>query len=131
MFGRLFGKSNITIKGQTFVGDSVDIVGRRVIIDGVEVMRVDDSETKLHVEVTGVLGQLKADGSVNCSEVHGNVDAGGSVTVQGKVGNDVDAGGSVTVTGDVTGNVEAGGSIKVGGSIKGDADAGGSIRMGK
>src|SRR5690606_33479440 len=119
------------IKGQSFSGSSVNIVGRKVIIDGVEVMRVDDNEQKLQIEVSGVLGHLKADGSVCCSEVQGHVDAGGSVTVQGNVGHHVDAGGSVNVSGDLKGNADAGGSINVGGSISGHADAGGSIRTGK
>lgn len=119
----------VTINGVSFFGDNIQVAGRNVIINGEVVMSVDKAESKLIVHVEeGVINSLRADGSVYCGEVTGNVDAGGSVDVKGTVGGSIDAGGSVNVVGN-TGNIDAGGSVNVVGTVNGKMDAGGSIRV--
>jgi cytoskeletal protein CcmA (bactofilin family) len=64
----------------------------------------------VEIKFEGNLVSLESDSSVTVSgDVHGNVDAGGSIRC-GAVGGDVDAGGSV-VCGCVNGRVRAGGSV--------------------
>jgi len=101
----------IVINGQTFTGNNVDIVGGRVIIDGVEQMSGQSGILEIRV-TEGTIHNLKADGSVNCLNVTGNVSAGGSVNCN-DVGGNVAAGGSVNCD-DVSGKVTAGGSVRMG-----------------
>jgi hypothetical protein len=119
----------ININGQIYEGNNVSIVNGVVKIDGV-IQKGEHLEKKIceiHV-LSGTINQLKTDSSVYCQDVAGDVDAGGSVTVQGSVGGEVDAGGSVKC-GAVTGDVDAGGSVTCG-SVGGSIDAGGSVRHG-
>jgi hypothetical protein len=104
--------NKITINGVTITGDSVMLVGGRVIVDGVEQPGEPLSGRVTMVVVEGRLGNLQTDASVTCGPVEGDVSAGGSVN-----------------SGDIGGNVSAGGSIRCGG-IGGNVNAGGSIRHG-
>jgi len=119
----------VNINGVVYEGNNISIVNGVVKIDGV-------IQTGEHLEkkiaeirvIDGTIGALRTDASVYCQDVTGNIDAGGSVTVQGSVGGEIDAGGSIKC-GDVTGNVDAGGSVTCG-KISGSVDAGGSVRHG-
>ncbi|MNR95617.1 hypothetical protein D3C71_1037240 [compost metagenome] len=133
-FRKLFSSmATVTINGRTFYGDNVTIRGDKVYVDGqLSDVGLNPGQKELDIKVTeGILGTLDAGGSVVCGEVHHNVDAGGSITVNGNVGGDADAGGSVSVNGDVRGSVDAGGSATISGSVAGSIDAGGSVRVGK
>jgi len=113
-------------------GESFEIEGGPVsIIKGV--FKVGNKILKrnlsgdVHVKWEGDLTSLKTDGSVQCGDVKGVVDAGGSVQC-GNVSKDVDASGSVTCK-DVGGDVDAGGSVKCQ-CVNGSIDSGGSVSMG-
>ena len=99
----------ISINGRTFSGNNVDIVGGRVIIDGVEqtgdalsgrvdIIVVQGSITNLSTDASvhtgNITGDVRAGGSVNCNDVGGNVAAVGSVNCD-TVGGSITAGGSV------------------------------------
>lgn len=102
--------NKVTINGKTYNGKhSVSVINSRVIIDGVEITDPDLPKTVLQIDVTGTLGELTTDASVNCDDVRGSIEAGGSVNCD-KVGGDVHAGGSVNCD-DVSGSVNAGGSV--------------------
>lgn len=89
----------ITIKdGNVKIGDETVIQG---FSDRLEIRVLE-----------GTIGELNADGSVNCNNVAGNVRAGGSVNCD-NVGGDVSAGGSVNCD-KVGGSVKAGGSVRIG-----------------
>lgn len=107
--------ASLKIDGQVFTGERVDIVGRNIYINGVKQDHtVAAGQQKLQIEVlSGVLGELHADGSVSCGQVNGSVDAGGSINVNGAVGGNVKAGGSANIVGNVAGNCKAGGSLNV------------------
>lgn len=112
---------------------SVSNVNGRVLINGKPFPEDGDAamgHTTLEVHIHGdIKGDLTVkDGSVECGNVGGSVDAGGSVTCK-SVGKDVDAGGSVSC-GNVTGDVDAGGSVNCG-NVTGSVDAGGSVLMGR
>lgn len=116
MFNKLFKRlginmGTITINGKTFTGNNVDVVGGRVIIDGVEQMSGQSGVLEVRV-LEGTIHNLKADGSVSCNNVTGNVAAGGSVNCD-DVGGNVAAGGSVNCD-NVGGKVSAGGSVRMG-----------------
>lgn len=99
--------NNITYSS---ISGKVDIVGGRVIIDGV----VQEQSLKGVVEVRileGAINNLTTDASVHCESVQGDVKAGGSVNC-GSVAGDVKAGGSVNC-GSVAGDVKAGGSVNM------------------
>jgi hypothetical protein len=119
----------ININGQVYEGNNVSIINGVVKIDGV-IQSGEHLEKKIcEIRVIdGTIGALRTDASVYCQDVGGNIDAGGSVTVQGSVGGEVDAGGSIKC-GDVGGNVDAGGSVTCG-KVIGSIDAGGSVRHG-
>ena len=117
--------STITINGKTYHGTSVSVMNGRVVIDGKEVK--ETAENTMHIEVKGDLASLTTDLSVTAQTVHGNVEAGGSVSCD-DVGGNVTARGSMNCD-DIKGDVHAGGSVNcedVGGSIS----AGGSINHG-
>ena len=118
--------SNIQISGVRAKGDIV-IRDGTVTVDGVQV--ASGLAGQVHVKWDGPLATLRADGSVDCGDVAGSVNAGSSVRC-GSVGADVDAGSSVVVSGSVQGNVDAGSSVTVGGKVGGSIDAGGSVRTG-
>jgi len=123
----------VTIGGKTFEGHSLSITGGRVLVDGRDVTEELDGEVKgaistaLSVKVEGDLMKLTTDKSVTCSNVDGDVTAGGSVSCQ-DVGGDVDAAGSVNCKA-VQGSVTAGGSVNCGDVGEG-VDAGGSVKCG-
>ncbi|MDR1144971.1 MAG: hypothetical protein LBK71_02400 [Verrucomicrobiales bacterium] len=117
----------LIVNGVTYkVGSnaSVSITNDTVIINN----KIAGSIKGRNIKVTlnGKVKLLQAtDGDIVVSgDVHGNVDAGGSVRAQAIHGS-VDAGGSVQ-TKSIGGDADAGGSITAT-TIKGDADAGGSI----
>lgn len=104
---------NISIQGHSFNAKSINVSNNRVYVDGVDVTDTLGKITNntLRVEVTGTLASLKADGSVVCQDVDGNVEAGGSVKCRDVNGN-VNSGGSAKAS-KVNGSMNAGGSIKV------------------
>lgn len=107
------GVNVITINGQRFetLSGNIDVVGRRVMIDGKEIDVGAVSDTiEVHV-IEGSIGHLRADGSVRCNDVIGTVNAGGSIKC-GNVSGTVNAGGSITC-GNVGGQIRAGGSVSV------------------
>lgn len=99
----------ITINGKTYQGNSVSVINSVVFIDGKRIDDKDLPKTILQIDVTGTLGELKTDASVNCDNVTGNVEAGGSVNCD-RVNGNVNAGGSVNCD-TVGGSVNAGGSV--------------------
>jgi hypothetical protein len=121
--------NRIEMNGVVYEGSNISIINGVVKIDGVV-------QTGGHLEkkiceirvISGTIGALRTDASVTCQDVTGNIDAGGSVSVNGNVGGEIDAGGSIQC-GNVTGNVDAGGSVQCG-KVSGSIDAGGSVRHG-
>lgn len=110
-------KSVVVVGGVRIEVDGpADVVvnGTDIRVNGRKVEGANISGQTLAIKLeAGVVGSVKADGSVTCGDVGGNVDAGGSVS-SGSVKGNVDAGGSVKVDGSVTGKIDAGGSVKVG-----------------
>lgn len=99
--------NTVTINGKTYSSDgNISVVNGNVVIDG---STVDTAKNVLRIEVTGTLNNLTTDLSVNCDDVQGSVEAGGSVNCD-NVGGDVSAGGSVNCD-TVRGSVNAGGSV--------------------
>ena len=106
--------NRITINGLTIEGGrDINVVGRNVYVDGKLVEGLDTSGGTLHVEVTGNLTSLKADGSVKLisGDVLGNAAAGGSLSCH-DIGGNASAGGSIKAM-HLAGNASAGGSIKI------------------
>ncbi len=105
--------NSVTINGKTYKGSGSIVVKNGVVkIDG---KRIDHGKTEdgiLEVHVTGILGHLEADGSVECDDVHGDVMSGGSVSCDDVRGS-VQAGGSVSCD-NIGGAVMAGGSVSHG-----------------
>lgn len=132
MLKRLMKMAKIVINGVEITGaNSVVVNNGSIYVNGDLVnVGVTKDQQRLEIQVIdGAIGELKADGNVQCAEVTGNVDAGGSVDVMGDVGGSVDAGGSVSVQNSIGGDVDAGGSVQAGGHIHGDVDAGGSVKI--
>lgn len=104
--------AKISINGQTFTSDSfsgIDIVGGRIIINGVE-QKGELLKGVVEVRILeGSVENLRSDASIHCGDVGGDVDAGMTVHCKNVQGN-VDAGMSVHC-GDVTGKVKAGMSV--------------------
>lgn len=129
------GSGTVTINNKTYRGNSVTVKNNVVYIDGKRVSDDDDDDNDLvpnssgilKVEITGNVGSVKSDKSVNVrnGNVEGDVEARGSVNCD-KVGGSVDAKGSVNCDG-VKGNVTAGGSVNAD-NIGGSVIAGGSVR---
>lgn len=142
--------NKITIGGKTIEveGNNISIQDDKLYVDGV-LVDLDQEGGLVKFASNGILkikwegdtlANLKTDKNVECENVAGNVDAGGSIrcgTVSGSVtcegsvncedvGEGVKAGGSVNC-GDVKGNVKAGGSICCN-NVKGDVSSGGSIK---
>lgn len=100
--------NTITINGVTIQTNSKDIsiVNGQVKIDGQTVTEIDKKvkivwegdlaslTTDMSVECNNIKGDVNAGGSINCDNVGGTVIAGGSVNCD-KVGGDIRAGGSV------------------------------------
>ena len=102
--------NRITINGQVFETDgSVQIVvNNGTITVGGKVVASGLNGVVMWMRA-GPLATLRSDASVTCGDVHGDVDAGGSVQSTSVKGS-VSAGGSVNC-GSVGGNVKAGGSV--------------------
>lgn len=106
--------ATIKINGVTYSGNNIEVIGTSVSIDGKPVDGTFKSPLEVRV-VEGVLHELKADGSVICGHVTGNVTAGGSVNCDDIDGN-VTAGGSVNAD-EITNpkaTIMAGGSVRIG-----------------
>jgi hypothetical protein len=105
--------ATLNINGRTITGNNLDIVGGRVIVDGVDVTESlkDIKGSVLEVRVLeGQIENLRSSGSVTCGTVLGNIDAGMNVTC-GDVSGNVDAGMNVTC-GTVGGSVDAGMNVR-------------------
>ena len=90
--------------------NKVTVTGDEIIIDGKVVESFDNLKHKnISIIINGNVCCLNAEGSVQCENVEGGIDAGGSVNC-GNVNGNIDAGGSVHC-GKVSGYVDAGGSI--------------------
>jgi hypothetical protein len=104
--------NTIQINGRIYNGNNVEIRNGVIKIDGV-VQTDESAKDALEIRVlSGVIGQLDTDLSVNCGDVVGNVRAGGAVNCD-DVGGHVIAGGSVNCD-DVGGSVTASGSVNRG-----------------
>ena len=92
--------NSITINGKTIVssGDTVIVRNGNIISDGVTIQ----------------------------DNLRGNVE----ITIDGDV-RDIEASGSVTVNGNVNGSIDAMGNVTVSGNINGDVDCMGNIRINK
>lgn len=102
--------NTIRINGSIFNGNDLNIVGGKIMINGVEVNPTLNESKILKVEIlSGTIHNLTCDASVECGNVTGDIDAGNSVKC-----------------GDVTGNVKAGNSVNCG-DIEGKVKAGNSI----
>lgn len=101
--------NTININGKNYNGNNIEIRNGVVKIDGV-VQKDDSAKGAVEIRVlSGQVGHLDTDLSVNCNGVVGNINAGGSVNCDDVAGN-VTAGGSVNCD-DVGGDVCAGGSV--------------------
>lgn len=101
----------ISINGVTYSGNNVVMQNGRIFIDGVEQKESATGRVEL-VVVNGPLQNLTVDGSVQCGDVLGSIQAGGSVQCEG-VNGSINAGGSVHC-GPVGGAINAGGSVRHG-----------------
>lgn len=122
----LFGKLGKVLKsGTTFSGDSISIVGRRIIIDGKVVSEDAEGVVELRI-LDGIVKDVRSDMNVTCEEVRGNVEAGMNVRC-GNIGGNAEA--NMTLNcGDIAGKARAGMNITAK-TIHGDADAGMTIRV--
>lgn len=85
--------AKMNIDGRTFTGNSISIVNGVVTIDGVQQDGTLSGQVQLKIE--GTLDSLTTDASVNMKgQINGDVEAGGSVNCD-DVGGSVNAGGSV------------------------------------
>ena len=97
----------IIINGVEYSGRSVSITNGQVVIDGVIVTKVPDNVMSVEIKGTidtlncdrsvnvngKIMGNVTANGSVNCDDVGGNVVANGSVNcdrVYGTVKSNID-----------------------------------------
>lgn len=100
--------STIKINGKTYRGNSIQIKGNRVIIDGKD---ADTGEEKIiNINVEGDLGSL-------------NVESAEVITIKGNVNGDAKSmSGDIEIGGDVTGNVKTmSGDVRcgnIGGKVK-------------
>lgn len=95
----------ITINGKTYTGNSVEVRGNVVYVDGVRADAKPNGEGILKVEITGSPTSVHCDAPVSITgDVLGNV-SGGPATIGGSVKGNVNA--SVVNCGDVGGNVNA------------------------
>lgn len=106
--------------GRTYIGKSDGCSDMTFQYEG-PALNVDCA---INIQCSEVSGNVCAGGSVNCEDVYGSVHAGGSVSCNEVYGS-VQAGGNVTCD-DVDGDVRAGGSVTCD-TVDGDAEAGGNI----
>ena len=115
--------STVTINGKTYRGNSVQVIGNKVIIDGVEATEHKD-EKKINIHVDGNIEELSVDHAQKIM-VHGDVKhlqtSSGDVDVDGNVGGGIQASsGDVEVSGDVGGSIQtSSGDVKCG-TVGGD-----------
>lgn len=102
--------NTIVVNGKRYEtnGKSISVVNGAVKVDGKTI--VDELSGVVEIKWDGPLADLRAEGSVTCGVVAGNVSAGGSVEA-GDVGGSVRAGGSVRCE-IVSGGIQAGGSVR-------------------
>jgi hypothetical protein len=121
--------SRITVNGKTWTappGSTLSVNNGVVFIDG---KKVDDFDGKkvdtISIQIEGDVLNIHIDGNVTVhGNVHGDVDAKGSVTCQ-NVGGGIRCGGSVQC-GDVGGDIDCGGSAKCS-KVCGGVKAGGAV----
>lgn len=105
--------STITVNGQTHVGRSIIINGKKVIIDGVE--QSGDLQGEVTVNITGNVER--------CENVAGNInitgDCGRAKTTSGDIEAASISGDAETVSGDVTASAIHGSVRTVSGDIRG------------
>lgn len=113
LFGRNISIRNgtVTVDGQDVHIDGVSGTNTRELTIVVEVGIIETLTVDGSVQCRDVMGDVDAGGSVHCGNVNGSVDAGGSAHCQ-SVGGDVDAGGSVSCS-TVSGKVKAGGNVSI------------------
>jgi hypothetical protein len=101
--------TKITINGKTMVvqGSNVTVKNGVVQVDGVTIQTGLQGDVKILWE--GPLASVTADGSIECGDVHGNVEGGNGVHCKNVQGN-VRAGNSVNC-GNIGGNCHAGNSV--------------------
>jgi hypothetical protein len=117
-----------TFNGKTYKGNNISIINNKVYID--DKLIEDEDSTSLDkinitftegsfdkIEVDGdvdikgnVIGNVSANGSINCNDISGNASSGGSMNCDDISGN-ASSGGSMSCD-DISGNANAGGSIK-------------------
>lgn len=118
----------ITINGKRIEiegnASKISVSGDRITVDGKTVG--EGLSGIVEVKWEGPLASLTSYASVQCGDVHGDVDAGNGVQC-GNVGGDVDAGNGVQC-GNVGGDVDAGGSVNAE-NVTGNIDAGGSVTV--
>lgn len=124
--------------GKVFSGDYIsingDIVGGKVIVNGVEQVgmvatpkitleivggSVGNVESNLGISCGDITGNAKAGMEIKCGNIGGKADAGMQIEAQ-DIGGDADAGMDIRAR-DIKGNAKAGMSIKansVGGSVR-------------
>jgi hypothetical protein len=101
--------STVIINGVSYSGSSVVISGSKVVIDGKEQDQTVSGVVEVRI-TEGRLNNLTTDGSVQCADVEGSVNAGGSIKCA-HIGRSATAGGSIKC-GVIHGSATAGGSIR-------------------
>jgi len=126
--GGITGDGNISIGGKTYKGNNISITNNEIYVDGVkqendlsklkEINIIIEKDSMVQgissscsLNIKGdVVGNVIADGYVECNNVEGNVQTDGSIRCN-NIGYNANAGGSLRC-GDIRGNANAGGSIK-------------------
>lgn len=90
--------SSITINGKTIVssGDTIIVKNGKVISDDVTIQ--DNLYGDVEITIDGDVGDIEASGSVTVNgNVKGSIDAMGNVTVSGNINGDVDCMGNIRI----------------------------------
>lgn len=88
--------NSITINGKTIVssGDTIIVKNGKVISDGVTIQ--DNLRGNVEIAIDGDVRDIEASGSVTVNgNVKGSIDAMGNVTVSGNINGDIDCIGNV------------------------------------
>lgn len=103
--------NKIVVNGKTIEcnGNSISIIDNKIFVDGKEVST--EAVKDCNVYIYGDVQNIKCEGSVNCNNVQGDIQAGGSVNCD-DVGGNINCGGSCNCD-LITGNVTAGGNINM------------------
>ena len=104
--------SEITVNGKIIRvrGNNITVINDKIIVDG-RVINESMDFKNITVIVEGDCNKLDACGDVEIKGSCGSVDCSGSCHIEGNVHGDIDASGSVTC-GDVAGNIDASGSVR-------------------